>query len=104
MYYKIKKMLIDMLKFNLITATQRKFRLSYRSQYKKEQAQPTIYRRNDALLPPTLPPKAPLSVQLANTPTTRSDFLSIISPIFVFLYSLSPHPDAPTYQLIPQQL
>ena len=28
-------MLIDMLKFNLITATQRKFRLSYRSQYKK---------------------------------------------------------------------
>lgn len=49
-------MLIDMLKFNLITATQRKFRLSYRSQYKKEQAQPTIYRRNDAPLPPTLPP------------------------------------------------
>lgn len=97
-------MLIDMPKFNLTTAPHRKFRLSYTSQYKKVQVLPTIFRRNDALLPPTLPPKAPLSVQLANTPTTRSDFLSIISPIFVFLYSLSPHPEAPTYQLNPQQL
>lgn len=35
MYYKIKKMLIDMPKFNLTTAPHRKFRLSYTSQYKK---------------------------------------------------------------------
>ena len=67
MYYKIKKMLIDMLKFNLITATQRKFRLSYRSQYKKKQAQPTISRRKDAPLPPHSTTKPHISIESSKT-------------------------------------
>ena len=99
MYYKIKKMLIDMLKFNLITATQRKFRLSYRSQYKKKQAQPTISRCNDAPLTPTLPPNHTYQLN-----RTRHAHHSTTKPhISIESYKTRP-PDYNHHQLAPHYL
>lgn len=114
-----------MLKFNLTNATHRKFWHPYSSQYKKVQVQPTNFRHNETPLSPTLPPKAPLSVQLANTPTTQA--ISYQSfPLYLCSFTHRPHTPTPPrinwfpnsynlchpsndpislpYQLIPQQL
>ena len=67
MYYKIKKMLIDMLKFNLITATQRKFRLSYRSQYKKNKPSPQFPVATMLHCPPHSTTKPHISIESSKT-------------------------------------